>query len=95
MEENQRFARRHPGARASLSVQNRCSPFAVSIRVCAYNPPPGTWEMRVTFWLMRHAGPVAVHRVVKGHDEERLVFEEFATPRGPVRFASHVTPARP
>ena len=38
-----RFARRHPAARASASVQNHRSPFAVSMRGFAYEYPPGTW----------------------------------------------------
>ena len=32
-----------PRARASLSVRNPRSPVAVSIRVFAYEAPPGTW----------------------------------------------------
>ena len=38
-----RLTQRHPGARASLWVQNRRSPFAVSMRVFAYDAPRCRW----------------------------------------------------
>ena len=34
---------RPPATRASASVQNHRSPFAVSMRVFAYDAPTGTW----------------------------------------------------
>ena len=38
-----RFARLHPADWAFASLQNHLSPFAVSMRVFAYERPPGTW----------------------------------------------------